>query len=98
MAAGANRPQAERRPVVVVAAGRAGAAGGRPVHRYVCVGLAEGRNRAFGSARGATPPTGILDEEGTSRFLTNLRRLTEDKFKKWLGAVTVSRAEYLVKV
>ena len=48
--------------------------------------------------RGATPPTGILDEEETSRFLTNLRRLTEDKFKKWLGAVTVSRAEYLVKV
>jgi len=47
--------------------------------------------------RGGAPPPGILDEQETSRFLTNLRRLTEDKFKKWQDAVTVSRAEYIVK-
>lgn len=47
--------------------------------------------------RGADPRPGILDEEQTSRFLTNLRRMTEDKFKKWQGAVSLSRAEYIVK-
>jgi hypothetical protein len=47
--------------------------------------------------RGATPPAGIMDEAETSRFLTNLRRLTEDKLKKWTGAVSVAQAEYIVK-
>lgn len=47
--------------------------------------------------RGAAPAPGIMDEPETTRFLTNLRRMTEDKFKKWDGAVTVTRAEYLVK-
>ena len=48
--------------------------------------------------RGKEPAAGIMDEGQTSRFLTNLRRLTEDKFKKWQDAVTVSQAEYVVKV
>lgn len=48
--------------------------------------------------RGKAPVAGIMDEGQTSRFLTNLRRLTEDKFKKWQDAVTVSQAEYVVKV
>lgn len=47
--------------------------------------------------RGATPSAGIMDEGETSRFLTNLRRLTEDKLRKWTGAVTVAQAEYVVK-
>jgi hypothetical protein len=38
-----------------------------------------------------------MDEAETSRFLTNLRRLTEDKLRKWTGAVTVAQAEYVVK-
>lgn len=43
-------------------------------------------------------PAGALRVEAeTSRFLTNLRRLTEDKLRKWTGAVTVARAEYVVK-
>jgi len=47
--------------------------------------------------RGAGPSAGIMDEAETSRFLTNLRRLIEDKLRKWTGAVTVAQAEYVVK-
>ncbi len=39
----------------------------------------------------------VLDEVETSRFLTNMRRMTEDKRKQWDGAISVSQAEYVVK-
>ncbi len=48
--------------------------------------------------RGAPGASVVFDEAETTKFLTNLRRLTEDKFKKWQGAVTVSSAEYVVRV
>lgn len=47
--------------------------------------------------RGSRPSAGVLDEHETSRFLTNLRRVQEDKQKKWQGAVTVLSADYIVK-
>ncbi len=37
------------------------------------------------------------DEVETGLFLTRLRRIVEDKRKKWEGALTVLSAEYLVK-
>lgn len=46
--------------------------------------------------RGANPPTAALDEEETTRFLTNLRRVLDDKQRKWAGAVTAGAAEYTV--
>lgn len=46
--------------------------------------------------RGPRPPAATLDEEGTARFLTNLRRVLDDKQKKWTGAVTAGSAEYIV--
>lgn len=48
--------------------------------------------------RGAAAEPVVFDEAETTRFLTNLRRVTEDKFKKWQGAVTVSSAEYVVRI
>ncbi|MFG1313505.1 MAG: hypothetical protein BGN84_02755 [Afipia sp. 62-7] len=46
--------------------------------------------------RGARPPAAALDEEETTRFLTNLRRVLDDKQRKWAGAVTAGSAEYSV--
>jgi hypothetical protein len=48
--------------------------------------------------RGLHPSPGVLDEEETSRFLTNLRRVVGDKQKKWQGSVTATSAEYIVQV
>lgn len=47
--------------------------------------------------RPATHP-GALDEAETALFLTRLRRMAEDKRKKWNGAVQVLSAEYVVEV
>lgn len=48
--------------------------------------------------RGTRPPAGIMDEEETSRFLTNLRRVVSDKQKKWQGSVSTTSAEYIVQI
>jgi hypothetical protein len=71
-------------------------AGGRFIVTCALVWQADAIERL--DPRGAAPTPGVLDESETSRFLTNLRRITEDKFKKWQGAVTVSSAEYVVRV
>jgi hypothetical protein len=47
--------------------------------------------------RPATRP-GALDEAETALFLTRLRRMVEDKRRKWNGAVQVLSAEYVVEV
>lgn len=45
----------------------------------------------------ATAAPGALDEAETALFLTRLRRMAEDKRRKWDGAVDVLCAEYLVE-
>lgn len=46
--------------------------------------------------RGASPLAAPLDEDDTTRFLTNLRRVLDDKQRKWTGTVTAGTAEYTV--
>lgn len=46
----------------------------------------------------ATADPGALDEAETALFLTRLRRMAEDKRRKWNGAVQVLSADYVVEV
>lgn len=46
----------------------------------------------------ATADPGALDEAETALFLTRLRRMADDKRRKWNGAVQVLSADYVVEV
>jgi hypothetical protein len=48
--------------------------------------------------RGAKPQPGILDEQGTARFLTNLRRMAADRERQKSNGISVAAAEYFIKV
>lgn len=48
--------------------------------------------------RAGKPPSGALDENDTALFLTRLRRIVDDKRRRWGDAITVLSAEYEVRV
>lgn len=69
-----------------------------PGHFHVTTALVwQAEARTALDPRPEKAPPGALDEAETSLFLTRLRRMVEDKRRKWEGAINVLTAEYIVQ-